>query len=101
MNNLISNELANEYLSVLISKLFKILPLRENNSDTLHEYLQSLQIEIIGSLDIIDNLHNEAKVVSIINTIQYFIDNDFGADVCKREVFKCINIVKKIQNSLE
>lgn len=101
MSNLISNELANEYLSVLISKLFKILPLRENNSDTLHEYLQSLQIEIIGSLDIIDNLHNEAKVVSIINTIQYFIDNDFGVDVCKREVFKCINIVKKIQNSLE
>lgn len=101
MSNLISNELANEYLSVLISKLFKILPLRENNSDTLHEYLQSLQIEIIGSLDIIDNLHNDAKVVSIINTIQYFIDNDFGVDVCKREVFKCINIVKKIQNSLE
>jgi len=101
MNNLISDELVNDYLSVLISKLFKILPLKENNSDTLHEYLQSLQIEMFGAINVIDNVQfNRAKVLSIINIIQFFIDNDYDVVVCKREVFKCIDIIKKIEKSL-
>lgn len=90
----ISDEMFNNYTTILINKLFKILPMKENNIESLDVYLQSLQVELIGSKDLIPVFAENPNFLIILNTIQFFIENEFDNKTCKREVFKCIKIIE-------
>lgn len=94
-------EYLKNYLQKTIDKIFKILPLKEKKSETLHTYLKSLQIELIGNNELINELKNEPNFLSILGTIEYFINNDENVDVYKREVFKLIDIIEKIKKRIE
>lgn len=93
----IPNEMFNNYLEYLINKLFKILPMKEQGVSTLHTYLQSLQIELIGSTELINAIKCDAQFLTLLNTIQFFIENEYDKKTCKREIFKCIHIIKNLQ----
>lgn len=93
----IPNEMFNNYLKYLVGKLFKVLPMKESGVKSLNTYLRSLQIEFIGSTELIGNIKNDAEFLSLLNTIQFLIDNNYDNKTCKREVFKCISILKNIQ----
>ena len=69
----------------------------EQEPDTLKDYLDSLLLELIGSKELIFIIRNDANFISLLSTLQYFIDNECTHDVFRREVFKCIDIIKKIQ----
>ncbi len=84
------------YFEFLINKTYKILPLKEENSDTLKSYLESYQRELIGNMDLVPLLVNEPKFITVLNTIQYLISEEYSDKVCKREVFKCIRILEEI-----
>lgn len=93
----IPNQLFNNYLKYLVNKLFKVLPMKEHEVESLNIYLRSLQIELIGSTGLIEVLKSDSQFLVLLNTIQFFIDNDFDALTCKREVFKCIHILEDLQ----
>lgn len=93
----IPNELFNNYLKYLINKMFKVLPMKEHEVKSLNSYLRSLQIELIGSTELIGVLKNDPQFLSLMNTIQFFIDNEYDNKTCKREVFKCIHILEDLQ----
>ena len=93
----IPNKLFNNYLKYLINKMFKVLPMKEHEVKSLNEYLRSLQIELIGSTELISVLKNDPQFLSLMNTIQFFIDNNYDNKTCKREVFKCIHILENLQ----
>lgn len=93
----IPNELFNNYLKYLVNKMFKVLPMKENEVKSLNEYLKSLQIELIGSIELIGVLKSDPQFLSLMNTIQFFIDNEYDNKTCKREVFKCIHILENLQ----
>ena len=93
----IPNEMFNNYLKYLVNKMFKVLPMKEQDVASLHTYLQSLQIELIGSTKLIEVLKNDSQFLSLMNTIQFFIDNEYDNQTCKREVFKCIHIIDDLQ----
>jgi hypothetical protein len=97
----ISSELLDNYFDLLINKLFKVIPMKENNSNTLNEYLRSLRIEILGYISLSELFNNDAKFLSIVNTIEYLSNNEINEKICKREIFKCISIIEKIKKSLE
>ena len=84
------------YIEFLINKTYKILPLKEENSDTLKSYLESYQRELIGNMDLVPLLVNEPKFITVLNTIQYLISEEYSDKICKREVFKCIRILEEI-----
>ena len=84
------------YFKFLINKTYKILPLKEENSDTLKSYLESYQRELIGNMDLVPMLVKEPKFITVLNTIQYLISEEYSDKVCKREVFKCIRILEEI-----
>ena len=84
------------YFEFLINKTYKILPLKEENSDTLKSYLESYQRELIGNMDLVPMLVKEPKFITVLNTIQYLISEEYSDKVCKREVFKCIRILEDI-----
>lgn len=86
------------YFKFLIDKTYKILPLKEENSETLKQYLESYLRELIGNRDLVDVLVDEPKFITILNTMQYLISEEYSTSVCKKEVFKCIRILEEIND---
>ena len=84
------------YFNFLINKTYKILPLKEEKSDTLKSYLESYQRELIGNMNLIPLLVDEPKFITLLNTMQFLIAEEYSDKVCKREVFKCIRILEEI-----
>ena len=84
------------YFNFLINKTYKILPMKEENSITLKSYLESYLRELIGNKALINTLIDEPKFISILNSLEYLISEDYSNDVCKKEVFKCIHMLEEI-----
>ncbi len=94
----IPTEMFCNYLKFLIGKFFKILPMKEQKDNTLPIYLDSLLLELSGSRDLIEELKHDGNFIVLLSTLQYFTENpDECVDVYRREVFKCISIIKKIK----
>ena len=86
------------YFEFLINKTYKILPLKEEKSETLKSYLESFQRELIGNMDLVNILVDEPKFITVLNTMQFLISEEYSDKICKREVFKCIRILEDINN---
>lgn len=84
------------YFKFLINKTYKILPLKEENSETLKSYLESLLRELLGNKELVSMLVEEPRFITVLNTMQYLIAEDYTTKICKIEVFKCISILKEI-----
>lgn len=95
---LLPNETFCRYFEFLINKTYKILPLKEENSETLKAYLESYLRELIGNKELVEILVNEPRFVTVLNTMQFLISEEYTVEVCKQEVFKCIHILKQINN---
>lgn len=93
----VSDQMVQNYLSQLVNKIFKILPIREQEDGTLETYLKSLNIELLGCKEVVDALQSDAMYLSIISIVQYFI-KDPWADIpdVRREVFKAISLCKDL-----
>lgn len=92
----LSNQSLFNYFNFLVGKFYKILPLKEHDCKTLAEYLESLQIELVGNYGLLGVLKDEPQFISLLNIIQYFIENEFDVKTCKREVFRAIRILESI-----
>ncbi len=94
----LNEQMVEKYLNqVLINKFFKILPMREDNVETLDTYMCSLLLELKGNRSLITKLDHDPNYLTLLSTLQYFITYpDEDVKVYKREVFKCINLIKKI-----
>ena len=86
------------YFEFLINKTYKILPLKEEKSETLKSYLESFQRELIGNMDLVNVLVDEPKFITVLNTMQFLISEEYSDKICKKEVFKCIRILEDINN---
>lgn len=95
---LIPKESFCRYFNFLINKTYKILPLKEENSITLKNYLESFQRELIGNKSLVYLLVDEPLFISVLNTIQYLISEEYSTKICKQEVFKCIQILQSIND---
>ena len=85
------------YLNYLISSLFKGLCLKEEGSETLIEYLSSLLRELVGSKGLIEFLKYDARFVSVMNRVQYLIqEKNISYEIFRSEIFTCINIINKL-----
>ena len=105
MNSYNSYKKINKTGSMITSKnihlddnIFKILPMKEENSLTLKSYLESYQRELIGNKELVDVLVDEPQFITVLNIIQFLISEEYTNEVCKKEVFKCIRILQKIKN---
>ena len=95
---MIDDEYILDYFDHLVDRIFKILPIRENRSETLPAYMRSLQIELIGCGDLVDGLHGHASYVALLATLQYLIDNsEVELSEYRREVFKAIRTCNKLK----
>lgn len=93
---LIPKESFCNYFKFLINKTYKILPLKEENSKTLTSYLESYLRELVGNKELVSLMVNEPRFITVLNTMQFLIAEEYSIEVCKKEVFKCIHILEEI-----
>lgn len=87
-----------DYFRSLVNRFFKILPMREQNEESLCVYVQSLQLELIGCMGFVDGLRADAEYMTLLSILQYMIDNpECSVTSVKREVFRAISIINKIK----
>lgn len=84
------------YFNYVIDKVWKILPMTEENNINLRKHMESLQRELIGNQHLIEDLRCDGYFLTLINKIEYLINEEYSHAVCKSEVFACISIINKI-----
>lgn len=95
------NKALNSYLHNLINKVYKILPMKEEQCDTLTSYLLSLKNELIGCYELWDILCDNSQFLTVINIIDYLSKEEYDISTCKREVFKAIHLIEKVIIEIE
>jgi hypothetical protein len=93
------DDLLINYLKRLIGKVFKVIPLKEERSDTLLPYIQSLLRELAGSKELVDALNNDGEILSIMGTLENLLVEE-DKKIIKSDIFKCIAIIKRIQSQV-
>lgn len=92
------------YLNSIVNSVFKILPLYEESNIGLESYVESLLFEL-RELESIMPIQNGSEYISLMQILKS-ISKEVASEnskkiVIKREVFKCINIIKNIIGKLE
>lgn len=85
------------YFNMLVGKIWKILPMGEENNKHLKSYMESLQRELIGNMNLVETLKYDSYFVTLLNKIEFMINSDYNHEICRKEVFECIELVKKIK----
>ncbi len=95
----INSEMLSDYFRNLVNLFFKILPIREQNEESLTTYMQSLQAELLGFKSLICAIESNALFITLLSILQYLIDHhDCPVSVVKREVFRAISICNKLKS---
>lgn len=85
------------YLNSLIGKVYKILPLYENETNEIFKiYLGGLLIDINSANVLFDGI-----LIDLIVKIHSIYVNDFDHKQVRKIVLECTNLVKKIRGELE
>ena len=88
------------YYKSLRGKVFKILPLYEEQNDGLGRYIASLINEMEGFLYRVKSQDALQEMLSIIATSESLYDislfMDVPSDEIKSEIFKCLSVVNRL-----
>lgn len=90
-DNLVCN-----YISSLIGQFYKILPIKESGEPSLKKYMMSFQRELMGCKNLIQRFNNDELFFRLIIILQSLIDDSENINNVRCEVFKAINICKKL-----
>lgn len=95
----ITSNLLQNYFRNLVNQFFKILPMRENEEDSLCVYLKSLQSELLGCKELIPEVRENSLYLTLLAILQYLIDNpECTVTEVKREVFRAISVCNKLKS---
>lgn len=92
------------YFDSLINSVFKILPLYEEKNVGVNTYVESLLFELYGLDEVID-MEDSYEYISLLSTLESVkkevANPDSEKKVIKREVFKCISVIKNMIVKIE
>lgn len=93
----IDNTACYNYLSRLVDKLFKIIPLKEVGSPTVDTYIEDLIFELSGNNEVFVETEYNPKLVDIISILEAVKNEDMNHKEYRRSIFKCITITEQLQ----
>lgn len=95
----ITSNLLRNYFRNLVNQFFKILPMRENEEDSLCVYMKSLQSELLGCKEFVPEIRESSLYLTLLSILQYLIDNpECTVTEVKREVFRAISVCNKLKS---
>lgn len=86
------------YFKFLIGRVWKILPMSEEKNQHLKMYMESLQRELIGNMNLVEELKYDGYFITLLNKIEFLISEEYSHDICRKEIFECVELIKKLQN---
>lgn len=99
-----NNERLIVYLNSLVNNVFKILPLYEEQNVGITKYVDSLLFELYGLEDVVMIKHSYEyySILATLKSVNKEIEKpDSSKPIIKREIFKCINVIKNMVGKLE
>lgn len=94
--NPVDDSLVDKYLDKLVDKIFKLLPLREEENPTLAVYHRSLMLELTGFHNLFLEMQDNSEFISLLSSLESLMTiEDFK--LYRSKVFECINLVKKVR----
>lgn len=95
----IDSEFLSNYFKTLVNQFFKILPMREDNEESLQTYIEELQEELIGFSKLFGGIFEyDQSFISLISILQYMIDHpDCKVITTRRKVFRAISICNRLK----
>lgn len=99
---MINRNRAKVYLdNMLIDNIYKILPLYEEQNVGLEKYISSLLIELYGFEVMFDVQDVEyVSLVANLEGIKIEVMKPMNKKIVKREVFRCMDIIKKLSEKM-
>ena len=95
----VSEEMLANYFTYLVNHFYKILPMRENEEETLGVYMQSLQVELLGAKSLMTEFGKDPEFLVLTAILQWLIKHpNCSVKTVKREVFKAINVCEKMRD---
>lgn len=85
-----------EFLKYMIGSIYKILPLNDENNYGTKDHIDSVAIQLVGSLDTYPELKTNQKYISVVNSINFLRKESFTKRQCRREILRCTNILQKM-----
>lgn len=87
------------YLCKLIDRIYKIIPLKEENIETVGSYIENIIDEIMGNAELINSIDCDPRVMIITSTLCSIVgETDHGT--YKRSVFKCIRYIEQLRDTV-
>lgn len=91
-----------KYLNSTIGAIFKILPLKERESEGeqvyLESYIKSLLIDLRGAGETFPELRRHLPYFSLLNILGGINIDELSVPQCKKEVFDMISLVTKLSD---
>lgn len=84
------------YLDNLINRVFKILPLKEENSETVDVYIKNLLYELTGNKELIVYLNNDSRYEAVISNLHKLISLK---ENYRTVVFNTIALIEQIRDT--
>lgn len=98
------NQMIFNYLETLKNRLFKIIPLFEENNEGIYKYIDSLLFELCGMIYVVEGFKDNGIFLSLIATLESLYDESLASEydipLIRREVFKCLSIIGKLQQKV-
>lgn len=92
------------FIRSLTNKIYKMLPLRESEISRdrtfLTDYINSIFIEATGAMIIFEGLKLNEDYITVVSILGYINKFELPLKSYKREVFKMLNLLNKIENRL-
>ncbi len=94
-------ETLEKYYCGLIGKIFKILPLAEEDKSSAQAYLNGFNIELDGCRELLAIVKDDPRYISLLSIVawlrKHIMDDYCTLDVIKREVFAAISVCKELE----
>lgn len=70
--------------------------MKEERNCTVNAHISSLILEIEGFNELIEYSNNDARILTVICTLESLKSDTLSHDTYKSEIFKCINLIQQI-----
>lgn len=81
-----------KYRRSIVGRIYAILPMKEEGVDTVNEYIETLNRELVKNIDIFGPCEHILSVVCLLEHLMS--ENDHA--VYRKEVLHCCNIISRI-----
>ena len=88
-------KLEQEYLNKLIGRVYKIIPLKEEDSKYVDVYINALVEELIANAHLMRNLKYDSRIMIVSSTLKSTIYCTNHSEY-KSAVFKCIKYIEQL-----